>query len=54
MPERLTAWRLLREGVDAFFEDNALTRGAAIAFYAVTALAPVLFIATAIAGLVLG
>ena len=54
MPERLTAWKLLREGVDAFFEDNALTRGAAIAFYAVTALAPVLFIATAIAGLVLG
>lgn len=52
--KRLTAWTLLREGVNAFVEDNALTRGAAIAFYAVTALAPVLFIATAIAGLVLG
>ncbi|MBN9590296.1 MAG: hypothetical protein BGN85_12535 [Alphaproteobacteria bacterium 64-11] len=52
--KHLTAWTLLREGVNAFVEDNALTRGAAIAFYAVTALAPVLFIATAIAGLVLG
>ncbi|MEO7054583.1 MAG: YihY/virulence factor BrkB family protein [Rhizomicrobium sp.] len=35
-------------------DDNVLTRGAAIAFYAVTAIAPVLFIATAIAGLFLG
>jgi membrane protein len=47
-------WVLLKEGLAAFLEDNALTRGAAIAFYAVTAIAPVLFIATAIAGLVLG
>jgi membrane protein len=47
-------WRLLCEGFAAFVEDNALTRGAAIAFYAVTALAPVLFIATATAGLFLG
>ncbi len=52
--KRLTAWTLLREGVNAFLEDNALTRGAAIAFYAVTAIAPVLFIATAIAALGLG
>lgn len=50
----LTAWTFLREGVSAFVEDNALTRGAAIAFYAVTAIAPVLFIATAIAALGLG
>ena len=50
----LTAWRLLKEGLEAFVEDNALTRGAAIAFYAVLAIAPVLFIASAIAGLVLG
>ena len=50
----LTAWTLLREGVNAFLQDNALTRGAAIAFYAVTAIAPVLFIATAIAALGLG
>src|SRR6185312_7978192 len=52
--KRLTAWTLLREGVNAFVEDHALTRGAAIAFYAVTAIAPVLFIATAIAALGLG
>jgi membrane protein len=51
---RFTAWILIKEGVEAFIEDNALTRGAAIAFYAVTAIAPVLFIATAIAALGLG
>jgi membrane protein len=47
-------WKLLREGCAAFIADNALTRGAAIAFYAVTAIAPVLFIATAVAGVFLG
>lgn len=47
-------WTLFREGIQNFFDDNALTRGAAIAFYAVTALAPVLFIATAVAALGLG
>ena len=45
---------MLKEGFTAFVDDNALSRGAAIAFYAVTAIAPVLFVATAIAGLVLG
>jgi len=40
--------------MQAFIDDSALTRGAAIAFYAVTAIAPVLFIATAIAALGLG
>ena len=50
----LTAWILLKEGVAAFIDDNALSRGAAIAFYAVTAIAPVLFIATTIAALGLG
>ena len=47
-------WQMVKEGFDGFLGDNALTRGAAIAFYAVTAIAPVLFITTAIAGLVLG
>lgn len=54
---RFGNWHLLerlKEGLVAFIDDNALTRGAAIAFYAVTAIAPVLFVATAIAGLVLG
>jgi len=52
--KRLTAWTLIREGFAGFVADNALSRGAAIAFYAVTAIAPVLFIATAIAALGLG
>ncbi len=45
---------MFKEGIEAFIDDHALTRGAAIAFYAVTAIAPVLFIATAIAALGLG
>ncbi|HWA69541.1 MAG TPA: YihY/virulence factor BrkB family protein [Rhizomicrobium sp.] len=52
--KHLTAWKLVSEGFADFIEDNALSRGAAIAFYAVTAIAPVLFIATAIAALGLG
>jgi membrane protein len=51
---RVHPWQLLKEGFTAFVDDNALTRGAAIAFYAVTAIAPVLFIATAVAGIFLG
>ncbi len=47
-------WRLVRQGFAAFMDDHALTRGAAISFYAVTAIAPVLFIATTIAGAGLG
>lgn len=47
-------WKLLKEGLDAFGEDDALSRGAAIAFYAVTAMAPVLYILALIAGLVFG
>jgi membrane protein len=47
-------WALLKEGVFAFDEDEALSRGAAIAFYAMTALAPVLYIAAMIAGLFFG
>lgn len=39
---------------EAFIEDGALTRGAAIAFYALTSLGPVLLIVVAIAGLVYG
>jgi len=51
---RVSPWVLFKEGLQGFVDDHALTRGAAIAFYAVTAIAPVLFIATAIAALVLG
>ena len=51
---RVSPWVLFKEGLQGFGDDHALTRGAAIAFYAVTAIAPVLFITTAIAALVLG
>jgi membrane protein len=46
--------RLVVESVEAFVADDALSRGAAIAFYSVTALAPVLIIAIWIAGSVFG
>ncbi|EFH09151.1 YihY/virulence factor BrkB family protein [Teichococcus cervicalis] len=48
------AWWLIRQTVLGFIEDDALSRGAAIAFYTVTSLAPVLIIAIAIAGSVFG
>lgn len=47
-------WQLFRAGIDAFIADEALTRGAAIAFYFVTAIAPLLYVCATIAGLVMG
>ena len=38
------AWVLLKETAVAFIDDNALSRGASMAFYAVTSLAPILLI----------
>src|SRR6478672_746905 len=49
-----SVWTLIKESVNAFIDDEALTRGAAIAFYTVTSIGPVLFIVVAIAGLVFG
>ncbi len=49
-----TGWALLRSTIDGFVEDEMLSRGAAIAYYSVFALAPVLIIAIAVAGLVFG
>jgi membrane protein len=46
--------RIARLSINGFLEDEALTRGAAIAFYTVTSIAPVLLIVVAIAGLVFG
>ena len=48
------AWELLRASVLGFINDNALSHGAAMAFYAATSLAPILLIVVAIAGLVFG
>jgi hypothetical protein len=47
-------WVLLRDSIYSFLEDEALTRGAAIAFYTVTSIGPVLFIVVAIPGLAFG
>jgi membrane protein len=47
-------WRILKAAVFGFLANDALSRGAAIAFYAATSLAPVLLIVVAIAGLVFG
>src|SRR4029077_9522847 len=46
-------WRLLRDSVQAFIADDALSRGASISFYTTTSIGPVLFI-VAIAGLAFG
>ena len=47
-------WTTLKDVVLSFIDDEALTRGAAIAFYTATSIAPVLLIVIAIAGLVFG
>jgi membrane protein len=47
-------WTLLKDTAFSFIEDEALSRGAAIAFYTVTSIAPVLLIVIAIAGLAFG
>jgi len=49
-----TAWKMLKDTVLAFISDEALSRGAAIAFYTVTSIAPVLLIVIAIGGLAFG
>jgi membrane protein len=48
------AWKMVKDTVLAFIDDEALSRGAAIAFYTVTSIAPVLLIVIAIAGLAFG
>src|SRR6478752_347785 len=45
---------IVKESVQSFIDDEALTRGAAIAFYTVTSIGPVLFIVVTIAGLAFG
>jgi membrane protein len=48
------AWTLVKDSVSGFIDDDALSHGAAMAFYAVTSLAPILLIVVAVAGLVFG
>ncbi len=52
--ERVVAWRLLRTTFEEWNADNATRLAAALAYYTLFSIAPVLIIATAIAGLVLG
>lgn len=47
-------WTMAKDSVSGFIDDDALSHGAAIAFYAVTSLAPILLIVVAVAGLVFG
>ncbi len=49
-----TAYALVKEASSAWAEDNAPSMGAALAFYTVFSLAPVLIVAIAIAGLAFG
>jgi membrane protein len=48
------AWRLIKDSITGFIEDDALSHGAAMAFYAATSLAPILLIVIALAGLAFG
>ncbi len=48
------AWALARDTVEGFIADEAMTRGAAIACYAMFSIAPLLVVAVAIAGLAFG
>jgi membrane protein len=48
------AWILIKSTVLSFIEDDALSKGAAIAFYTVTSIAPILLIVVAVAGLAFG
>lgn len=47
-------WTLIKDSVSGFIDDDALSHGAAMAFYAITSLAPILLIVVAVAGLVFG
>jgi membrane protein len=53
--ERLrVAWSFLKEVFQEFSNDNALTLGAALAYYTVFSMAPLLVLVIAVAGLVFG
>jgi membrane protein len=48
------AWLLIKDTVEGFVADDALSRGASIAYYTLFSLAPVLLVVIAIAGLAFG
>jgi membrane protein len=50
----MALWKLTKRAVLGYIDQGALSRGAAIAFYTVTSLAPLLLLVIAIAGLAIG
>src|SRR5712692_10210990 len=50
----LELWRIVKESVSKWSEDNALQFGAGLAYYTAFSLAPVLVIVIAVAGAVFG
>jgi membrane protein len=50
----MTSWKVFYQAVQGYIQHGDLSRGAAIAFYTVTSLAPLLLIVIALAGLVIG
>jgi membrane protein len=49
-----SGWALMRDTVKGFVKDDALSRGASIAYYTLFSIAPVLLLVVAIAGLAFG
>jgi membrane protein len=47
-------WVLAKDTVEGYIDDGAMSRGAAIAYYTIFSIAPLLLICTAMAGLVFG
>lgn len=54
MPTAISLLRLLRSAANGYMENDSLSRGAAIAYYSVFSLAPLLVIVIAVAGLAFG
>lgn len=47
-------WKILRETLDEFIDDKVMKESAALAYYSIFSLAPLLLVAVAIAGIVFG
>ena len=53
-PGRASLWQLVRQSVTAWSEDYASSMGAALAYYTLFSLAPLLLLVISIAGVVFG
>ncbi|MDO9135462.1 MAG: hypothetical protein Q7U67_20785, partial [Hydrogenophaga sp.] len=49
-----TAWALIRDTINAWLDDYAPSMGAALAFYTLFSIAPLLLIVISVAGLLFG